>query len=324
MDPRERANPYEESFAVALDGLQSRLWTSLPGIVESFNLAALTCVVQPAIQARVLKSDGSRELVNLPLLLDCPVVFPSGGGVTLSFPLKAGDECLVTFSSRCIDSWWQNGGVQPPATLRMQDLSDGFAIPGPRSLARPIAGVSATVARLHTDTGTTFLEIDPADGGRLKLLSPNPIILDAPTVIATGDMLVNGDLDVMGETFLADRLTVNANVDVANVVTAGAMVVTPVLEVGAITIGGKFGTGKLTVDELTVNDATSLTGPVTIKGAVGVDGNVATTGTVIADGIVRSLDDVQVSTIVSLKEHSHVAAGQKHDQPPVTGVPFYP
>ena len=62
-----------------------------------------------------------------------PVVFPGGGGFALTFPVAAGDECLVVFASRCIDAWWQSGGVGEPMEPRMHDLSDGFALIGVRS-----------------------------------------------------------------------------------------------------------------------------------------------------------------------------------------------
>ncbi|MFW8450019.1 Gp138 family membrane-puncturing spike protein, partial [Klebsiella pneumoniae] len=69
---------------------------------------------------------GAQVSVNLPLLVDVPVVFPRGGGCTLTFPVKPGDECLVIFADRCIDFWWQSGGIQEPVDERMHDLSDAF------------------------------------------------------------------------------------------------------------------------------------------------------------------------------------------------------
>jgi len=41
----------------------------------------------------------------------------------------------------------------------MHDLSDGFALPGPRSLPRVIAGISSTDLQIRNDAGTTFLSI---------------------------------------------------------------------------------------------------------------------------------------------------------------------
>lgn len=176
----ERTNSFEAAVLGALSGFQSGLWTALPGIVESVDLAAQTLVVQPAIQAQIMLPDNSWQWVALPLLLDVPILFPSGGGFTLTFPIVAGDECLVVFSSRCIDSWWQSGGIQVQAELRMHDLSDGFAFVGPRSQPRKLAGVSANSTQLRNEGGSVFVEVSAA-GITLK----GNVVLD-------GTLMVNG------------------------------------------------------------------------------------------------------------------------------------
>ena len=148
----------QDAYAV---GREAMLWTALPGIVQSFDLQTMTCEVQPAIQGKVQNEDGSVSVVNLPLLLDCPVVFPRGGGCSLTFPIKAGDECLVVFADRAIDFWWQSGGVQPPAETRMHDLSDGFVLVGPYSQPQVLSGVSTSAVQLRSDDGQAFFELNP-------------------------------------------------------------------------------------------------------------------------------------------------------------------
>lgn len=148
---------FEQSFT----GRQSMIWTALPGIVQSFDADAITCEVSPAIQGKRVLEDGTIELVNLPILLDCPVVFPHAGGNTLTFPIKPGDECLVIFSCRAIDQWWIGGGIQPPAETRMHDLSDGFVIPGPWSQMTKIAEVSTERVELRSDDHKALISIHP-------------------------------------------------------------------------------------------------------------------------------------------------------------------
>lgn len=185
---------------------QSKLWTALPGIIQSFNAQAMTCVVQPAIQAFVTTDDGAQVLTTLPLLLDCPVQFPAGGGCTLTFPVKPNDECLVVFSSRCIDSWWQSGGIQAQAELRMHDLSDGFSLLGFRSQPRVISGVSVTAAQLRSDDGAAFVEVNPSTHainaittGSMTASAAGGITLTAPLVTINGDIQVNGRVDTTGD-----------------------------------------------------------------------------------------------------------------------------
>jgi len=185
-------------LAVAFNGLQSKLWTALPGIIQSFDAVAMTCVVQPAIQALVRDEAGNLSPVNLPLLLDCPVQFPAGGGCTLTFPVKPNDECLVVFASRCIDSWWQSGGIQAQAELRMHDLSDGFALLGFRSQPRVIGAVSTNSAQLRSDDGIAFVEINPSTHA-VNATTTGPMALSAPLVTINGDVKVNGRVDTTGD-----------------------------------------------------------------------------------------------------------------------------
>lgn len=145
----------------AMTARLSCLWTALPGIVQSFDPVAMTCQVQPAIQGKVRAEDGTITLVNMPMLLDCPVVFPHGGGCSMTFPIKPGDECLVVFSSRAIDLWWQSGGVQPPVEMRMHDLSDGFVLVGAYSQTKVLPNVSTQAVQLRSDDGQAFFELNP-------------------------------------------------------------------------------------------------------------------------------------------------------------------
>lgn len=167
MDRRERFDDPVEAMRAAMDGRLSELWTAMPCIVESFDPSAETVSAQPAIRGRILQPDGSERPVTLPLLVDVPVIFPGAGGFTLTFPLHPGDECLVVFASRCIDSWWQSGGVGDPLETRQHDLSDGFALPGPRSKARALPGVSTEHVQLRSDDGATYIEIQP--GGKVRV-----------------------------------------------------------------------------------------------------------------------------------------------------------
>lgn len=159
MDPRERFEDVIEAIRVALDGRQREIWTALPAILESFDAANQTCQVQPAINALVRQQNGPAQWVQLPLLSDVPLQFAGGGGFTLTFPMQQGDEGLLILSSRCIDAWWAYGGIQNQVEYRMHDLSDGFFIPGIRSVPRALANISTTTAQLRSDDGHTFVEV---------------------------------------------------------------------------------------------------------------------------------------------------------------------
>ncbi|MGX9313704.1 Gp138 family membrane-puncturing spike protein [Pantoea ananatis] len=172
----------------------SMLRVSLPGIVQSFDPATCTCTIQPAIAGQGVDEKGQIQSAPLPLLTDVPVIFPRGGGCTITFPVKAGDECLVVFSDRCIDFWWQNGGVQEPVDPRQHDLSDAFAFVGPQSQAQKISGISTTSVQVRTDDGSSFIEL--MQGGNVNITTPlltvNGNVQVNGTVNSTGDQVAKG------------------------------------------------------------------------------------------------------------------------------------
>lgn len=144
----------------ALDGRAAAIKTrvAIPAIIQSFDPAAQTVTVQPAIREK-LCLDGDESWVNIPLLVDVPVVLPRAGGYVLTLPIKQGDECLVIFGDMCMDGWWQAGGVQNQVECRRHDLSDGFAILGPWSQPKVLPNYSTSSAQLRNEAGNAYIEI---------------------------------------------------------------------------------------------------------------------------------------------------------------------
>lgn len=203
MDRRERVNDYTLLLQSALAGWQAGIWTALPGTWQGAGSKVGTANVQPTVRVQLMNSKTNTfdPPVNLPQCLDCPVIFPGGGGLHLTFPLAAGDEGLLVFASRCIDNWWLSGGIQAQAEYRMHDLSDGFFIPGCFSQPRaPSAPISTTTVRLGTDDGLGYLEIDPA-AHSLNLVFPGGITFNGvPTTFPGGGAIrFGGPLQSTGE-----------------------------------------------------------------------------------------------------------------------------
>ncbi|MFG0232798.1 Gp138 family membrane-puncturing spike protein [Achromobacter sp. 413638] len=191
MNRLESLNDPEASLRAGMRGALAETWTAMPALIVDFDPVAMTCSAQPAIRARVTAPSGGQQHVPLPLLLDCPVYFPSGGNCTLTFPVKPGDECLVVFASRCIDAWWQSGGVQDQAEMRMHDLSDGFVFVGVRSQPRVLPSVNTGATELRSDDGSTFLRLDPASQ-KVKIVAPGGFEVVAPVSEFSDQVLVKG------------------------------------------------------------------------------------------------------------------------------------
>lgn len=130
----------------------------VPGIIQNFDAASQTVTVQPALREKML-ADGDESWVDIPLLVDVPIVVPRAGGYALTLPIQTGDECLVVFGDMCMDGWWQSGGVQNQVECRRHDLSDGFAIIGVWSQPRVIPGYSTGSAQLRNDAGSAYVEL---------------------------------------------------------------------------------------------------------------------------------------------------------------------
>lgn len=187
MDRREQLDDPVEATRIALDGKQAEIWTALPGIIDSFDADAMTVSVQPSIMGSITNEAGTSRQVALPLLVDVPVCYPQGGGFVLTFPIAKDDECLVVFASRCIDGWWQSGGVQAPAEHRMHDLSDGFAIVGPRSQARRLSpSVDTSAVQLRSVDGEQHITITPA--GDMTCRATSSLTLEAPMINIKGTL----------------------------------------------------------------------------------------------------------------------------------------
>lgn len=210
MDPRERYFDPEETLRMALDWRASRIWTLLPCIVTAITRKSNCLEAQPAINGRIRKQDGTWQLVQLPKVVDCPIQWPGGGGLTLIFPIAVEDEVLILFSARCIDNWFQNGFVSPvgantvnpannPPEWRMHNLSDGFAIPGVRSSPRgfgnseAVVPIDSGVCRLRTDDNTAYWEVNPT-AKTLNCVFPGGITLNGVTIDSVSNVVAPGNV----------------------------------------------------------------------------------------------------------------------------------
>lgn len=199
MERSQLLNDPEQSLRIAFDGLQAGLWTALPCIVVSVDWTKLTIEAQPAVQGVNYDEAGNKTYVDLPVLGDVPLMFPAAGGFALTLPIAAGDEVLVVFASRAVDSWWQSGGNKnQPIEVRMHDLSDGFAIPAQMSNPKTKSfapHVSQTNARLTTQNGSAYVELTTtgicnivASGG----INVTGVVNVNGSVIATGEVSAQG------------------------------------------------------------------------------------------------------------------------------------
>lgn len=190
----ERLNPSQVRFDRQLSVIMQMLRCALPGIVQSFDQGPpATVSVLVATNEYVQQNTGGATgplsvkttPVQLPVLSNVPVQWPQGGGWNVTFPIQAGDECIVVFLDTMLDIWFQNGGLNNiPIDPRRHNLSDGIAIFGVRSTPRGLDNYSTDSMQIRNDDSSVVID-----------LSDDGVTITAPaiTVNATGEVEVNAE-----------------------------------------------------------------------------------------------------------------------------------
>lgn len=262
---REEYNDAEESDLILQESTKASIWTAIPAIIQSVDYSKFTVSAQPAIQGVITDKENDESYQDLPMLVDVPILFPQAGGWHMTFPVQEGDECLIVFASRCIDAWWQSGGIQKPMESRMLDLSDGFAILAPYSQpkAKQVAGGFSSSSVILRDSGKqNFLEL---------------------TNDGNANLTIQGSLNADVKQNLQAKVSGNAEVNVAGNTTA--------------TIGGAL---KASANSITLSAANvTIDAPqTTITGGLSIQGSTQ------ANGAINCNSDVTAAGI-SLKSHIH-------------------
>lgn len=73
-----------------------------------------------------------------------------------TYPIKAGDECVLLFADREIESWFINGEANPESYPRMHEMTDAVAIFGIRSLPNMITVLTNC---LHLFYGSSDIQV---------------------------------------------------------------------------------------------------------------------------------------------------------------------
>jgi len=127
------------------------------GTVKSFNPTNQTITATINYKkSYFVKKEGLKydvEWKSYPILMDVPVVCMGGGGWSLTFPIAEGDECLILFNDRALDTWWSSGQVTQLPSSRLHSFSDGIAIVGVRSVPNALPNYDMTRAVLSSNGG---------------------------------------------------------------------------------------------------------------------------------------------------------------------------
>lgn len=165
---------------------QRSMNTCMPGTITSYDAGSQRATVQPALRMR--QPDGREE--ELPVLNSVPVIWPRSGGASMTFPVKAGDGCLILFNQRSTDEYKSNGKTNTPQDPRMFDMSDAVAIMGFVSFGGGGGPDNAIEIKLG---GSTILVKE--DG---VTINTSKVDISAPETTITGNVQISGNLGVTG------------------------------------------------------------------------------------------------------------------------------
>ena len=151
----------------------SSVHTALPGKVVSYDEGKHRAKVKPA--TRMLMDNGVK--IELPELLDVPVIFPSAKSFDLEFPLDKDDGVLLIFQELDISEWKADESTPTAVTSSRFNLDSAIAVPG--MFPKKQEGK----ARIYVDK----------DG--VLTWSAKKIVFDGQ-LVAHDDLIVRGDIFV--------------------------------------------------------------------------------------------------------------------------------
>ena len=156
------------------------------GIIESYN--EYTQIAQVNLVNKLMLSqnyDGSQVSKDYAPLF-CKVWFFGWGDIRITHPVLKGQECIVLFSDRELESWYINGGVNPLKYTRNHDFSDGIAI----------VGLTSKI-NIKENAKTSLTSLDLFYNLTSIILSDTGAVINGNTII-NGDIVFNGNLQVNG------------------------------------------------------------------------------------------------------------------------------
>lgn len=154
----------------------SRIHTSLPGKVVSYNPATNTADVQISVKAPFFDLAGEREYDEMPTLPNVPIIWPRGGGFVMTLPIGPGDFVWLMFAELSLAEWRATGQLSEPTDARRHSIGYPYAIPGAFPDVSPMAALDATARGSKAIFGNDGGVAIHIDGTTIKL---NPLAFDA-------------------------------------------------------------------------------------------------------------------------------------------------
>jgi len=217
----------------------------LPGRIVEYFPATQTFTVLICAERVTNSSTKTNELTLRDPIEGVPVHTPSGGGWSITMPIKPGDTCLMLFSQVGYEHWFYDdldsagklAELPKPWLMRQFNEDDGFAFVGMNTLKRTITDYSADHSQWRGPVVADQV-ISLNDDASINIDSSVSLTINAPSVVVnceTADLNATTGVNVTAPiTAISDDCTIGGTLEVTGVVTNLATVITT----GITTTGG--------------------------------------------------------------------------------------
>ena len=135
----------------------------------------------------------------------------------MTFPIKAGDTCLLSFSEFGYDHWFvdnadsagiRDDGNPQPWTARMFNLDDGFAQVGWNNLPTAIQSYSEVNSQWRNNVADQVISLN--DDTSITITSPIDLTVNAPNVTvnaSTKITMVSPEVEITGNLLVGGNIT---------------------------------------------------------------------------------------------------------------------
>jgi phage gp45-like len=280
-----------------------------PGRVVKFYEEDQTADVLLCAEKVYSNADNNISLFKRGMLPRVPVHTPSGGGWSMTMPIKEGDTCILFFSQIGYDHWLYQDkdvggtlvGNPVPHLLREFDENDGYALVGLNTLPRAIKDYHPENSEWRgPDSSLQVIRLKPDH--HIEIESSVQVTVIAPHVQVNCNTMtadVTGHAQLNANTVQADiGQTLTANVGVSSTITSPTIDVTAAAAV------------TYTTPLFTINGMLAVSGAIGGGGAAPVTGTgITATGTSKITGTLEATSTVTASNVISggksVNGHTH-------------------
>lgn len=250
----------QEILNNSMDYYMSNIYTSMPGVIVSVDLANMRAEVKPAINIR--DSDGV-DVVERPTILNVPIQLPVSDKGGLTFPIGSGCPVELRWSMRGLDKWKRGNGLpDSPPDIRRFDIRDCIATPGiyPQSLSKNSTGSRTNahspddVVLVHNIGSGSEVEIRLKPNGDVQINSPTKVEVNCKESIVNSET----STEINTGSFTVNSSSFNINTgSYAISASGGATQTGNFTHVGDITHNGNtFQTGDIELNGISVDEHT--------------------------------------------------------------------